>query len=229
MPSKDMSQTDLLECLETETGANPTASVIWLHGLGADGGDFYPIVPELRLPASMPTRFVFPNAPVQPVTINGGMHMRAWYDIFLPNIIPREDDTGIRQTETAINRLIEREIARGIPSTRIVLAGFSQGCAITLHTGIRTTHKLAGLMGLSGYLPLLAAADSEHSGANNQTPIFLAHGLFDPVVTIDRAQAAQQKLTKMGYQVQWETYPMPHSVCPQEIHDISVFLQKALA
>jgi phospholipase/carboxylesterase len=224
-----MSQDDLLECLETETGPNPTACVIWLHGLGADGGDFYPIVPELRLPASMPTRFVFPNAMVQPVTINGGMHMRAWYDIFVPNIVPREDDAGIRRSEAAVNRLIEREIARGIPSSKIVLAGFSQGCAITLHTGIRTKHKLAGFMGLSGYLPILAAADREHNDVNEQTPIFLAHGLFDPVVTIDRAQAAQQKLTQLGYQVQWQTYPMPHSVCPQEIHDISVFLQKVLA
>ena len=177
----------------------------------------------------MPTRFVFPNAPVQPVTINGGMKIRAWYDIYLPNLVQHEDDQGIRHSEAAVNRLIDREIARGIPSSKIVLAGFSQGCAITLFTGIRTSHKLAGMMGLSGYLPLLGASDRERSAANNDTPFFIAHGLFDPVVTIDRAMAAQQKLSSMGYKVQWQTYPMPHSVCPQEINDISVFLQKVLA
>jgi phospholipase/carboxylesterase len=224
-----MSQAGLLECLETETGSAPSASVIWLHGLGADGNDFFPIVPELRLPASLPTRFVFPNAPVQAVTLNGGMQMRAWYDIFVPNLVLREDEAGINSSGAAIEALIEREIQRGIASDRIVLAGFSQGCAMTLHTGLRSKHKLAGLMGLSGYLPLLGLADKARTQTNNQTPIFLAHGLYDPVVTLDRAEISRQKLQQLGYAVQWHTYPMMHSVCPQEISDISNFLQKVLS
>lgn len=224
-----MNSNNLLECIETETGSNPTASVIWLHGLGADGRDFYPIVPELDLPETMPTRFVFPNAVVRPVTINGGMSMRAWYDIYVPNLILREDEAGIRQSETEINKLIDREIQRGVPSTKIVLAGFSQGCAMTLHTGIRTHRKLAGLMGLSGYLPLLGMSDKDRSNINDRTPIFLAHGLYDPVVTLDRAEISRQKLQQMGYRLQWHTYPMLHSVCPQEINDISRFLQSVLS
>ena len=205
-----MTHQPLLECIEVETGSNPTHAVIWLHGLGADGNDFAPIVPELRLPAGRSVRFVFPHAPVQPVTINGGMAMRSWYDILVPNLVRMEDD-------------------RGIPSANIVLAGFSQGCAMTLHTGLRATEKLAGLMALSGYLPLADLAATERNPANASTPIFLAHGLYDPVVTIDRAQASLDRLKALGYQVEWHTYPMPHSVCPQEIQDISAFLSKVLA
>jgi len=218
----------LLDCVEHITGPNPTHCVLWLHGLGADGHDFAPIVPELRLPASLSIRFVFPHATIQPVTINGGMAMRSWYDILTPNLVKREDEQGIRLSEQAITALIARENVRGIPSERIVLAGFSQGCAMTLHTGLRFPTKLAGLMGLSGYLPLIDMADNEHHTANTDTPIFLAHGTHDPVVALERAEASRAKLVALGYPVQWHTYPMQHSVCPQEIHDISRFLQSVL-
>lgn len=223
-----MTTPTLLDCVEHETGPQPTHSVIWLHGLGADGHDFAPIVPELQLPASLAVRFVFPHATIQPVTINGGMAMRSWYDILTPNLVKREDETGIRISEQAIQALIARENARGIPSSRIVLAGFSQGCAMTLHTGIRCKEKLAGLMGLSGYLPLIDKAAHEREPVNAATPIFLAHGTHDPVVTLERAEASRAKLVDLGYQVQWHTYPMPHSVCAQEIDDISSFLQSVL-
>lgn len=223
-----MSQDNLLECVEIQTGPNPGHSVIWLHGLGADGNDFAPIVPELRLPDSLAVRFVFPHAPVQPVTINGGMAMRAWYDILVPNLVRVEDEKGIRHSEQSVDALIQREVARGIPTEKIVLAGFSQGCAMTLHTGLRAPYKLAGLMGLSGYLPLIDMAEKDQHSANIQTPIFMAHGTFDPVVTLDRAEASRQKLTALGFKVQWHTYPMQHSVCPEEIADISAFLNKVL-
>ncbi len=224
-----MTHEPLLECIEVETGPNPTHAVVWLHGLGADGNDFAPIVPELRLPAGRSIRFVFPHAPVQPVTINGGRAMRSWYDILVPNLMRMEDDRGIRESEQAVLALIQRENDRGIPSANIVLAGFSQGCAMTLHTGLRATEKLAGLMALSGYLPLADMVAAERNPANAATPIFLAHGLYDPVVTSDRAQATLDRLKALGYQVEWHTYPMPHSVCPQEIQDVSAFLSKVLA
>lgn len=223
-----MTTPSLLDCIEHETGPEPAHCVIWLHGLGADGHDFAPIVPELQLPAKLAVRFVFPHATIQPVTINGGMAMRSWYDILTPNLVKREDEAGIRISEQAIQALIARENARGIPSSRIVLAGFSQGCAMTLHTGIRLKEKLAGLMGLSGYLPLIDMAAHEREPANAATPIFLAHGTHDPVVTLERAEASRAKLIDLGYQVQWHTYPMPHSVCAQEIDDISSFLQSVL-
>jgi phospholipase/carboxylesterase len=223
-----MTTPTLLDCVEHETGPQPTHSVLWLHGLGADGHDFAPIVPELRLPASMAVRFIFPHASIQPVTINGGMAMRSWYDILTPNLVKREDEAGIRASEQAIQALIARENARGVPTSRIVLAGFSQGCAMTLHTGIRLKEKLAGLMGLSGYLPLIDMAAQERHSANATTPIFLAHGTHDPVVTLERAEASRAKLVELGYSVQWHTYPMPHSVCAQEIDDISSFLQSVL-
>lgn len=223
-----MTTPTLLDCVEHETGPQPTHSVVWLHGLGADGHDFAPIVPELRLPTSLAVRFVFPHATIQPVTINGGMAMRSWYDILTPNLIKREDEAGIRVSEQAIQALIARENARGVPTSRIVLAGFSQGCAMTLHTGIRFKEKFAGLMGLSGYLPLIDLAAQERQAANAATPIFLAHGTHDPVVTLERAEASRAKLVELGYSVQWHTYPMPHSVCAQEIDDISSFLQSVL-
>ncbi len=223
-----MTQSPVLPSIEIETGPNPTHSVIWLHGLGADGNDFAPIVPELRLPASLAVRFVFPHAPVQPVTINGGMAMRAWYDILVPNLVRIEDEAGIRASELAVHALIQREVSRGIPTERIVLAGFSQGCAMTLHTGLRAHYKLAGLMGLSGYLPLLDMAERDFHAVNLATPVFLAHGVQDPVVTLDRAQASHAKLVSLGFQVQWHTYPMQHSVCPQEIGDMSTFLRSVL-
>lgn len=223
-----MTTPTLLDCVEHETGPQPTHSVLWLHGLGADGHDFAPIVPELRLPASLTVRFIFPHATIQPVTINGGMAMRSWYDILTPNLVKREDEAGIRTSEQAIQALIARENARGVPTSRIVLAGFSQGCAMTLHTGIRLKEKLAGLMGLSGYLPLIDMAAQERHSANATTPIFLAQGTHDPVVTLERAEASRAKLVDLGYSVQWHTYPMPHSVCAQEIDDISSFLQSVL-
>lgn len=220
--------TDLLDCIEIETASNPTHAVIWLHGLGADGNDFAPIVPELDLPAGLGVRFVFPNAPVQRVTINNGMAMRSWYDILVMDLVRVEDAKGIRASEAAIHKLIARENARGVPTSNIVLAGFSQGCAMTLHTGLRLQDELAGMMGLSGYLPLLDSAEAERAPANQRTPIFLAHGLYDPVVSLPRAEASRAELERLGYDVRWHTYPMPHSVCAEEVADISRFLNQVL-
>lgn len=218
----------LLECIEIETRPNPGHAVIWLHGLGADGNDFAPLVPELQLQDAPAIRFVFPHAPVQPVTINNGMPMRAWYDIFAPDLVRREDEPGLRLSQAAVEALIERENQRGIPTEKIVLAGFSQGCAMTLQTGLRLKQKLAGMIGLSGYLPLASLADTERHAANQDTPIFLAHGTMDPVVVLPRAQDTHAKLTELGYQVSWKTYPMQHSVCMEEVSDISAFLRKVL-
>jgi phospholipase/carboxylesterase len=219
---------DLLDGIEIETGPNPSHAVIWLHGLGADGNDFAVIVPELRLPATPAVRFIFPHAPVQPVTINGGMRMRAWYDIRVMDLVRQEDAAGIRRSEAAVRALIARENARGVPTSRIVLAGFSQGCAVTLHTGLRLQEKLAGMMGLSGYLPLLDTAAAERQAANADTPIFLAHGEYDPVVDISRAIASRDALLALGHDVRWRTYPMQHSVCGEEIGDIRAFLVDTL-
>jgi phospholipase/carboxylesterase len=216
----------VLQYIERETSANPTHSVIWLHGLGADGHDFEPMVPALGV--TTPTRFVFPHAPVRPVTINGGMAMRAWYDILTPALVRHEDETGILESEQMIADLIKRENERGVATSNIVLAGFSQGCAMTLHTGLRYPQKLAGMIGLSGYLPLADRA-APHWGAENQsTPIFLAHGTHDPVVAFERGQSTERLLASHGYSVHWHTYPMPHSVCPEEVHDIAQFLKTVL-
>ncbi|HEU0230779.1 MAG TPA: alpha/beta hydrolase [Burkholderiaceae bacterium] len=223
-----MNTNTLSDRIEIETAPNPTHAIIWLHGLGADGNDFAPIVPELRLSSNPRLRFVFPHAPVRPVSINGGMPMRAWYDILTPDLVRREDDQGIRDSEALVRTLIERENARGISTENLVLAGFSQGCAMALHTGLRLDHPLAGIMGLSGYLPLADTVTAERHTANQNTPIFLAHGTLDPVVVLPRAQASHQRLTDMGYDVHWKTYPMPHSVCPQEIADIADFLNTVL-
>lgn len=225
-----MTDTDktLLDHIEIETGPEPRYSVIWMHGLGADGNDFVPVVPELQLGELGPVRFIFPHAPVQPVTINNGMSMRAWYDIYMPDLVRREDETGLRASQQAIAALIARENSRGIPSERIVLAGFSQGCAMALQTGLRHPEKLAGIIGLSGYLPLAATLEAERHTANHQTPIFLAHGTMDPVVAFERAQATLEALEKQGYNVKFKTYPMPHSVCLEEIHDIAAFLREVL-
>lgn len=218
----------LLECIELETKPKPTHAIIWLHGLGADGNDFVSLVPELNLYNAPAIRFVFPHAPVQPVTINNGMAMRAWYDIFMPDLVRREDNAGLRRSQAAVEALIEREIERGIPSENIVLAGFSQGCAMTLQTGLRSKHKLAGLVGLSGYLPLASLASAERQPTNQDTPVFLAHGTMDPVVVLPRGEETRQKLTELGYQVDWKTYPMQHSLCLEEVNDISAFLRKVL-
>jgi phospholipase/carboxylesterase len=216
----------VLQYIERETGANPTHSVIWLHGLGADGHDFEPMVPALGV--TTPTRFVFPHAPVRPVTINGGMAMRAWYDILTPALVRHEDEAGILESEQMIADLIKRENERGVATSNIVLAGFSQGCAMTLHTGLRYPQKLAGMIGLSGYLPLADRAAPHWGGENQSTPIFLAHGTHDPVVAFERGQSTERLLTSHGYSVQWHTYPMPHSVCPEEVHDIAQFLKTVL-
>jgi len=221
-------QTTLLDCVQIETAPHPTHTVIWLHGLGADGNDFAPIVPELDLSGCPPVRFVFPHAPVQPVSVHGGMAMRAWYDILTADLTSREDGDGIRVSEAHIRAVIAHENARGIACERIVLAGFSQGCAMTLHTGLRLAQPLAGLIGLSGYLPLIDSVESARTQANAATPIFLAHGTDDPVVALPRAEAAHARLQALGYPVSWHTYPMAHSVCQAELADVAAFLRKVL-
>jgi phospholipase/carboxylesterase len=216
-----------LQAIEIETRPSPTHSVIWLHGLGADGNDFVPIADELDLP---PTgiRFIFPHAPTRPVTINGGYVMRAWYDILGNNIGRREDAAGIRESQTAIEALIRREAARGIPPAKVVLAGFSQGGAVTLQTGLRQAEALAGLMVLSSYLPLADTLVAERAIASSNVPVFMAHGSQDSVLPISMGSNSRDMLTGMGYAVDWHEYPMAHSVCPQEIGDISVWLKRVL-
>ena len=216
-----------LECIELETGAKPTAAVIWLHGLGADGHDFEPVVPELRLPASKPVRFLFPHAPIRPVTINNGMRMRAWYDILQMGGGP-EDEAGIRASQALIEGLIEEQKMRGIPAQKIALAGFSQGGAIVLQTALRSKERLAGVLALSTYLPLHASVQAEAAPANRDVPIFMAHGSFDPMIGVDRAALSRDALNALGYKVEWHEYPMPHSVCPEEIGDIAKFLLRIL-
>jgi phospholipase/carboxylesterase len=220
--------TPLLECLEIETAPNPTHTVIWMHGLGADGHDFAGIATELGIPSSKAVRFIFPHAPVQPITINGGMAMRAWYDIRVPTLIHAEDDQGIYASEQSVAALIQHENSRGIPTQNIVLAGFSQGSAMTLHIGLRYPETLAGMIALSGYIPLAGQAVQGWSESNLATPIFLAHGTFDPVVTFDRGTTARDLLLAHHYTVNWHAYPMPHSVCPEEISDIADFLQSII-
>jgi phospholipase/carboxylesterase len=211
-----------MEAVEIETGSPPRASVIWMHGLGADGHDFEPIVSELRLKQAV--RFVFPHAPVQPVTINQGMRMRAWYDIFQFGG-GREDDKGIRASQALIVKLIEEQ---PVPPEKIVLAGFSQGGGIALQTALRYPKKLAGIMALSTYLPLAATLAAERTAANAQVPIFMAHGGYDDIIPIQRAQDSKNFLEKLGYGIEWHEYPMPHSVCGDEVRDISAFLTKLL-
>ena len=220
--------TNLLQRIEIESAPQPTAAIIWLHGLGASGDDFAAIVPELDLRGCAPIRFVFPHAPSMPVSINNGYVMPAWYDIKNVDLVRQEDAAGIHASALAIEALIAHEVARGIAPERIVLAGFSQGCAMALHTGLRHSARLAGIMALSGYLPLASTLAAERHTANAQTPIYMAHGTADPVVVLPRAEASRQALLALGYPVQWHTYPMPHSVHPQEVADISRFLQSVL-
>ena len=217
-----------LEVIENETGPHPTASIIVLHGLGADGNDFVPIAEELDLQAVGAVRFVFPHAPTMPVTINGGYAMRAWYDIFGTDLVRREDEAGLRRSQAMVEALIARERRRGVESMRIVLAGFSQGCAMTLMTGLRAAERLAGLVGLSGYLPLADKIAAERTSINGDLPIFLAHGRHDPVIPIDRALASRDALVALGHPVEWHEYAMPHSVCPQEIADLNRWLLRVL-
>lgn len=219
-----------LEFIQIETAPNPTASVIWMHGLGADGSDFVPIVRELDLTGCPAIRFVFPHAPMMPVTMNGGYVMRSWYDILLgDDLVRREDEAGLRKSQAAIEQLIAQEKARGIASHRIILAGFSQGCAMTLQTGLRYPEKLAGMLCLSGYLPLSSSFASERSEANHDTPIFMAHGSGDQVIPINRAESSRDLLKSLGHPVEWHEYQMPHSVCEEEIADIGKWLKGVLA
>src|SRR6266850_6246544 len=199
---------ELLDAIEIETGKNPAASVIWLHGLGADGNDFAPIVPQIRLPPSA-IRFVFPHAPIRPVTINGGMRMRAWYDI-TDGAIRREDEGGVRASQGLIEGLIAREKERGTKAGRLVLAGFSQGGAIALQTGLRHPERIAGIMALSTYLPVGEKLTAEASTANRDVPIFMAHGTADPVIELARAVHSRGILESLGYSPQWHEYAMPH-------------------
>ena len=218
----------MFDAVEIETGRNPTGAVIWLHGLGADGHDFAPIVPQLVTPDERPLRFVFPHAPVRPVTINGGMAMRAWYDILSFDRSAAQDTTGIRASDALVGELIRRENQRGIATNRIVLGGFSQGGAISLFSGVRYPEKLAGIMGLSCYMLLEDSLPTERTRVNYATPLFLAHGLQDPVVEFRRGAEARQLLEAGGYPVEWHPYTMPHSVCPQEVDDIAAWLRKVL-
>jgi phospholipase/carboxylesterase len=217
----------MLETVEVATGAKPKLVVIWLHGLGADGHDFEPIVPELELTA--PVRFVFPHAPIRPVTINGGVRMRAWYDILGWGATAPEDAAGIRSSAAAVARLVDREIERGSSSAEIVLAGFSQGGAIALHAGLRATMPLAGVVALSTYLPLAAALGVEKSPANLHVPVLMAHGSADPLIPLALADASRCTLERHGYAVDWRVYPMGHAVCPEEIAAIGAWLTALMA
>jgi phospholipase/carboxylesterase len=221
----------LLEAVEIETDKNPSASVIWMHGLGADGNDFVPIVDELGLDSAPAVRFVFPHAPMRPVTINNGYVMRAWYDVSFGDLegkSRRADEQGVRESQAQINALIEREEKRGVAAAGILLAGFSQGGAMALHTGLRHPRKLAGVMALSTYLPLAESLPLEASAVNKGTPLFMAHGLFDPVVPLMMGAGSMTFIVGLGYSVEWHQYPMQHSVCAEEIRDIGAWLRKVL-
>jgi phospholipase/carboxylesterase len=218
-----------LDTIQTQTGDAPTATVIVLHGLGADGNDFVPFVQELDLTAVGPVRYVFPHAPTMPVTINGGYVMRAWYDILGADMARREDEAGLRRSMAEITALIDAERASGIAASRIVLAGFSQGAAMTLLTGLRYPERLAGLVGMSGYLPLAGRLTPERSTANDDVPVFLAHGRGDPVVPYAAGVATRDALRSMGYPVEWHEYPMQHSVCMEEVADLNRWLLRVLA
>lgn len=219
----------MLDAIRLETGDKPTAAVIWMHGLGANGWDFAPIVKELDLTGCPSIRFIFPHAPKLPVTINDGYLMPAWYDVLSWDRGEQEDEAGLRESEAAIGKLIAQEIERGIPSDKIVLAGFSQGCAMTLQTGLRYPQKLAGMMCLSGYLPLASKVADERHPANQDTSIFMAHGKGDQVIKFDLAESGRDLLTQLGYKVEWNAYAMQHSVCMEEVADIAAWLRKVLA
>jgi phospholipase/carboxylesterase len=217
---------ELLPAVELETGTAPRHAVVWLHGLGADGNDFVPIAQELDLGVAV--RFVFPHAPLQPVTINGGYVMRAWYDIGYPDLTLKEDERGVRESQRAVEALVAREIERGVSPARIVLAGFSQGGAIALHAGLRHPAPLAGVLALSTYLPLPEKLDAERSAENAQTPVFMAHGIEDPIVPLKLGQSSCKQLLALGYPVEWHEYTMPHSVCTEEVQAIGAWLNRLL-
>ncbi len=218
-----------LETIELHPAGDAVASVIILHGLGADGTDFLPMCDQLDLAAIGPVRYLLPRAPVRPVTINGGHRMRAWYDVLGTQLDKREDETGLRATMRQVQTLIDREVARGVTARRIVLGGFSQGCAMTLLAGLRYPQRLAGLLGMSGYLPLAASTAADRHAANADVPVFLAHGQRDGVIGLDRAVASRDALAKLDYPVDWHEYPMEHSVCMEEVEDINAWLLRVLA
>ena len=218
-----------LQTIELNPGSPPRATVIVLHGLGADGTDFLPMADELRLDAVGPVRYVFPRASVRAVTINGGSEMRAWYDILGADLVRREDAAGLRASIAAVQALMHREVERGVPAHRIVLAGFSQGCAVTLGAGLRHDQRLAGLAGLSGYVPLADTTAAERHAANAATPVFLAHGINDGVVPMARGSAGRDLLLGLGQPVQWQQYPMEHSVCIEEVRALQQWLLQVLA
>jgi phospholipase/carboxylesterase len=219
----------LLEHIQVETTPDPTVAIIWMHGLGADGNDFVPLVQELDYSGLPGIRFVFPHANTIPVTVNGGYVMRAWYDITGAELTRREDEGGLRASQRDIEALIAREVARGIPASRILLAGFSQGCAMTLQTGLRHPEKLAGMLCLSGYLPLAGTVAAERSEASLSVPIFMAHGRQDGVVPFIRAEQSRDALKALGYNIEWHEYSMQHSLCIEEVRDINAWLRKVLA
>lgn len=220
---------ELLSCIETETAPQPAASVIWLHGLGADGNDFVPVVPELRLPSALAVRFVFPHAPVRAVTINNGTRMRAWYDIAAADLSRRADLESVRQSAQQVEALIERERDRGVASERIVLAGFSQGGAIALYAGVRYARRLAGIVALSTYVVAAESLAAEASPANRGLPIFMGHGIADPVVRYEWGEASRRALEAQGYALEWHSYRMEHSVCLEEIRSIGEWFARVLA
>ena len=220
--------TKFLPAVEIETASNPGFAIIWLHGLGADGNDFVPIVNELELPSEKPIRFVFPHAPERPVSINNGYIMRAWYDIFSSDFNDHQDESGMRSSQVEITHLIEREIQRGISEKNIFLAGFSQGGALALHVGLRHPRRLGGIVALSCYLPLPEFFATEANAINAAIPIFMAHGSFDMVIPIANAKTSREKLFTADYQIEWHEYPMAHSVCGQEIADISNWLHRVM-
>jgi len=220
-----MSET--LPAIDIETKPKPSHAVIWLHGLGADGNDFVPVMKQMKLPR-LGIRFVFPHAPMRPVTINGGFVMRAWYDIAHQELAFKEDERGLRESQRLIEDMIARENKRGIPSSRIVLAGFSQGGVITLQAGLRQPKRLAGLMALSAYLPMSPMVEVERNAASNSVPIFMGHGIADDIVPLALAKMSRDTLIKLGYEVEWHQYQMPHSVCPEELADIGAWLKRVL-
>jgi phospholipase/carboxylesterase len=217
-----------LQTIELDPGVPAAATIIVLHGLGADGTDFLPFGDEIDLSAIGPVRWVLPRASVRPVTINGGHKMRAWYDILGTDLQRREDEAGLRTSFVQVHALIEREIARGVPARRIVLAGFSQGCAITLGAGLRCPHRLAGLVCMSGYLPLADSTASERHAANADVPVFQAHGQRDGIVPLARGAAARDALKTLGLDVEWHDYPMEHSVCAEEVQHLKTWLLRVL-
>ena len=219
----------MLDVIEAESGPDPRASILILHGLGADGNDFVPIAQELDLEELGPVRFVFPHAPEMPVTINGGYRMRAWYDILGTESQGVQDEAGLRRSQQLVEALVRREIERGVPASRIVLAGFSQGCAMSLLTGLRFAERLGGIAGLSGYLPLADRTAAERSEASLSTPVFLAHGWKDEVVDFERGQRSAQALRELGYEVEWHEYPVGHSVCMEEIRELNDWLVRVLS